>query len=269
MGSFNTMSENMKEYEENRKFFLDACKKASVVEIDTDFEIDGVNNLTKLIDETKLLILGEVHGVKENADIIYTLYKKFGFQNLALEWSESLQEFTDNYLRTNEIDFDLIKDSPDGRITPGHFALLKQLKKEGILDSVLCIDQAKFSAVKDRDQKMAENVLTNKNEGKTMVVVGNLHSLTENFEYESDGEQKIMIPMAKLIKQVISNIPIVRIKYLKGHFFNCGEVKEFINENDDDLEILKAQFYQEIDGLFTFKLPEAHIALTPSKKNIL
>ena len=100
------------------------------------FDEEASDKLLASLEATKLLILGEMHGVKENVDVIYTLFKKFGFRQLALEWKSGLLKVAEYYLESGEIDFDAIKNSPDGRITAGHFALLKKLKDEGLLEKL-------------------------------------------------------------------------------------------------------------------------------------
>ncbi len=132
--------ESMRNIEQDRLAFVEAIKNIEISEIDTEFDEKSVESLVSELSKTKLLLLGEMHGVKENVDIIYTLFKKLGFRKLALEWNKELRESAEKFLQTGELDFEAIKDSPDGRITAGHFALLKKLKDEGLLESLVCFD---------------------------------------------------------------------------------------------------------------------------------
>ena len=102
---------------QDRLAFVEAIKNIDIGEIDTEFDEKSVEGLVSELNKAKLLLLGETHGVKENVDIIYTLFKKFGFKKLALEWNKELREHAEKFLQTGELDFEAIKDSPDGRIT--------------------------------------------------------------------------------------------------------------------------------------------------------
>ena len=75
--------ENGRSIEQDRLAFVEAIKNIEIGEIDTEFNEKSVESLVSELGKAKLLLLGETHGVKENADIIYTLFKKFGFKNLA------------------------------------------------------------------------------------------------------------------------------------------------------------------------------------------
>lgn len=130
--------------EADKRAFIEALNSTIITEIPTAFDDNASQELSDNIAQTRIFILGEMHGVKENADIIYTLFKKFGFRELALEWEPDLKQIALKYIETGELDFDAknIKESPDGRITPGHFALLKKLKAEGLLTNLVCFDGA-------------------------------------------------------------------------------------------------------------------------------
>jgi ssDNA-specific exonuclease RecJ len=60
----------------DKEAFLAAIDPISIQEIPTVFDAEVLEKLPASLDETKLFILGEMHGVRENADIIYTLFKK-------------------------------------------------------------------------------------------------------------------------------------------------------------------------------------------------
>ena len=118
--------------EEDKKIFYEAIVNTPVKEIVTEFDEFSVHQLLENLHGTKVFILGETHGVKENVDIIYTLFKKFNFGQLALEWEPELKSIVEQFIQTGELDFDAIKDSPDGRITAGHFSLIEKLHEEGL-----------------------------------------------------------------------------------------------------------------------------------------
>src|SRR3989338_2237870 len=258
--------DNERSIEQDRLAFIQAIKNTDVGEIDTEFDVESVQSLISELADSKLLLLGETHGVKENADIIYTLFKKFGFKKLALEWDKELREQAEKFLQTGELDFEAIKDSPDGRITAGHFALLKKLKDEGLLEALVCFDGEAPTADWDtRDANMAKNIIANLADSKTLVVAGNLHTQVEPITFDDEkGEHH---PMGENVKKQIPNVPSGKIKYLTGQFHNYG-TRDF-REKPEGAELPKARFYKSDDGVYSFELPEAHIAIVPNPSEVL
>ncbi len=258
--------EDVRNVEQNRLAFVEAIKNIEIGEIDTEFDERSVESLVSELGKAKLLLLGETHGVKENADIIYTLFKKFGFKKLALEWNKELQEQAEKFLQTGELNFEAIKDSPDGRITAGHFALLKKLKDEGLLEALVCFDGETPSADWDtRDANMAKNIIANLTDGTTLVVAGNLHTQVESITFE--GEKEEHHPMGENVKKQIPDVPSGKIKYLTGQFHNYG-TRDF-REKPEGVKLPKARFYKSDDGVYSFELPEAHVAIVPNPTEVL
>jgi len=252
--------EGARNIEQDRLSFVEAIKNIEIGEIDTEFDEKSVESLVSELGKTKLLLLGEIHGVKENADIIYTLFKKFGFKKLALEWNTELHAHIEKFLQTGELDFEAVQNETDGRITAGHFALLKKLKDEGLLEELVCFDE--WSS--DRDASMAENILANVSSDKTLVVAGNLHTKFESI-VEIDG--KTHRSMGEHVKKQIPTVPSGEIQYLTGQFHNFG-TKDF-REKPEGVELPKARFYKSDDGIYSFELPEAHVAVVPNPKEVL
>jgi hypothetical protein len=247
--------------EKDKRSFEEAVAGVAVKEIQTDFDKEATEKLAKSVASTKLFMLGEMHGVEENADVIYTLFKKFGFRQLALEWDPALKSVVERFAGSGTLDFDAIQDSPDGRITAGHFGLIKKLKSEGLLEALICFDgNSNAQGWNARDAAMARNILANLSDRSTLVVAGNLHTKTEPIMFDDElGEQH---PMGENVKKEIPEVASGRIEYAKGHFYNYG-VKDFA-------EIAKheprstARFHLSDDGLFLFELPEAHAAIVPN-----
>jgi len=258
--------ESVRNIEQDRLAFVEAIKNIEIGEIDTEFDEKSVKSLVSELAEAKLLLLGETHGVKENVDIIYTLFKKFGFKKLALEWNKELSEQVEKFLKTGELNFEAIKDSPDGRITAGHFALLKKLKDEGLLEALVCFDGETSSAGWDmRDANMAKNIIANLTDDTTLVVAGNLHTKVEPITFDDEKEKHH--PMGENVKKQIPDVPSGKIKYLTGQFHNFG-TKDF-REKPEGVELPKARFYKSDDGIYSFELPEAHVAVVPNPSEVL
>lgn len=253
-------SKQERNLEADKASFIETVSSILIEEVSTTFDEQAVQELAESIGNNNLFILGEMHGVKENADVIYTLFKKFGFRQLALEWEPELKEVAEKYLKSGELDFDAIKDSPDGRITAGHFALLKKLKFEGMLEGLVCFDRGSDGhGWNARDTAMAKNILDNLSDISTLVVAGNHHAKTEPITFDDEPDEQH--PMGENIKKEIPNVASGRIEYLSGQYHNYG-TKEFTQLSDEELPP-QARFFKDEDGLYTFELIEVHAATVP------
>ena len=261
MQNFEQKPKQERNIEKDKQSFMEAVSLISVEEIPVKFDESAVRKLAENLESTNLLILGEMHGVKENADVIYTLFKKFGFRQLALEWEPELKDVAERFLESGELDFDAIKDSPDGRVTAGHFALIKKLKSQGMLERLVCFDEGSGGkGWNTRDTAMARNVLSTLSDMPTLAVAGNLHAKTEPITFgDEPGEQH---PMGENIKKEIPNVGSGKIEYLSGQFHNYGTQEfERLSEEKGSPE---TRFYQDEKGLYIFEVPEAHAATVPN-----
>lgn len=250
-----------RDIEEDERMFAEAISDISVEEIPTAFDELSVQQLAENLKNTKLFILGETHGVRENADIIYTLFKKFGFRQLALEWEPELKQTAERFIESGGLAFDAIQNSPDGRITAGHFVLLKKLKDEGLLDALVCFNEQTQSGEWDeRDANMAKNILANVSSSPTLVVAGNLHTEVAPIVFGDDKTEHH--PMGELVKKQIPTVPSGKIKYLTGQYHNYG-VRDF-RGNSKGVELSKARFSKSESDVYVFELPEAHVAVVPN-----
>lgn len=266
MENFERSSRQERNIERDRIIFMEAIDSIEIKEIETSFEEQDVNSLRDELDATKLFLLGETHGVKENPDIIYTLFKNFGFKQLALEWDKKLQILVERFLETGELDFEVVKDSPDGRITAGHFALLKRLNNEGLLESFVCFDEELTSDEWDaHDANMAKNILSKQSDGTTLVVAGNLHTKIVPITFNDLKTEHH--PMGESIKKQIPDVPSGEIQYLSGQSHNVGTRR--FEPKPENTESLKAKFYKSIEGVYIFELPEAHSAIVPNPSKTL
>jgi hypothetical protein len=79
------------------------------------------------------LLLGEVHGVRENPPLIRALMQMFGLRSLAVEWPDDLAPAMAAFLAG-----ETLADHPQlwfgyGRITAGHLAVLAERAVAGPL----------------------------------------------------------------------------------------------------------------------------------------
>lgn len=252
---------NERNIERDKSSFIEAILAVSIKEIPTEFDESAAQRLADNLESNKVFILGEMHGVKENADVIYTLFKKFGFRQLALEWKPELKQLVEKFLESGEIDFNALQDSPDGRITAGHFALLKKLRSEGMLEGLVCFDGGSGGeGWNERDSTMAKNILANLSNVPTLVIAGYLHAKTEAIHFDDEpGEQH---PMGENVRKEIPDVASGRIEYLTGQYHNYG-TNDFTKLDEEEL-LSEARFYQDESGLYTFELPEANAAIVPN-----
>jgi hypothetical protein len=251
--------QNERNLESDKALFVGAIEHGSVQDIETVFDEQVVQDLNDSIEKNKLFIMGETHGVKENADIIYTLFKKFGFRQLALEWEPTLKGVVDKYIESGELDFNTIKNSPDGRITAGHFILIKNLVDEGLLDKLICFDVGSGGGGwNTRDMAMAKSVIDNVSGVPTLVIAGRLHTKTAPFELGDDYGTRH--PMGEVVSKEFPGVCSGKISYLSGKYHNYGS-KEFAPSGEE--LTTNSKFFRNKDGLYIFELPKANIATVP------
>src|SRR5580658_5082678 len=85
------------------------------------------------LDDSGLLLLGEVHGVAENPLLIQALLAEFGLSGLALEWPAELTPTISTFLAGGPLEDHRLLWLRDGRITAGHLAVLRDRAAAGPL----------------------------------------------------------------------------------------------------------------------------------------
>jgi erythromycin esterase-like protein len=89
------------------------------------------------LDSAGLLLLGEMHGVRENPLLIRALMQAFGLTSLALEWPEDLAPAIRAFLAGQTLPGHWFVWGGDGRITAGHLAVLAERAAAGPLELIL------------------------------------------------------------------------------------------------------------------------------------
>lgn len=148
------------------------------------FGREAIRLARETLAETGLLVVGEPHGVRETPSVLYRLASLLSARAVAFEWShEEMDEPVQEFLRTGEFDFANLWSLPpsaeffcgDGRITAGHFALLRRLRAEGRLDQVIAFDRLDPEPLPDdfqvREQEMADRLLAERNDRVPLLVL--------------------------------------------------------------------------------------------------
>ena len=168
-----------------------------------------------------LVLLGEVHGVAQNASVALGLLRSLGIDTLALEWPVALDGWVERFRLTGELEVTEFDDNAraalvagDGRISAEWLALLRrtQVRRVVLLDAH---DSPPFGW-SERDAAMADAVLAGVSSGeRALVVAGNLHTpLTEH---------KHGIPMGARLTMARASVVELRLSYGVGAHWNFGE----------------------------------------------
>lgn len=197
-----------------------ATDSFEVTDIRLDLEPSAREAAQQSLEDSGLLLLGEVHGVRENPLVIRALLQAFGVNQLALEWPAELTSLIDAYIQGAAL-----KDHPalwlgDGRITAGHLAVLRDRAKAGPF-SLILFDQLMrpTSTWSERDEMMAGLILAsseangaNGANGAMLVVAGNAHTPT--------GPTPNGVPLGARLAARRPGVRQASIRYGGGHFYN-------------------------------------------------
>lgn len=166
------------------------------------------------LDSSGLLLLGEMHGVRENPLVIRALMQAFGLTSVALEWPHDLTPVIRAFLVGEPL-----ADHPwlwggDGRITAGHLAVLAERGAAGPLEVIL-FDGATGAgwSWSQRDEAMARRLLAGSpSAARTLAVAGNAHTPTSPTD--------LGVTLGACLARQRPGIQEIRIRYGSGHFWN-------------------------------------------------
>ena len=165
--------------------------------------------------ESGFLLLGEVHGVRENPLIIGAMLREFALTGLALEWPDELAPVLGAFLAGEGLADHPLLWSGDGRITAGHLALLRE-HAAGPLELTLTdgLMGADWSW-SQRDEAMARRVLAAPAAGPgTLVVAGNAHTPVR--------PTRLGVPLGAVLASRRPGVREIRIDYRGGGYYNAA-----------------------------------------------
>ena len=168
------------------------------------------------LDSAGLLLLGEVHGVRENPLLIRALMQAFGLTSLALEWPEDLASAIRAFLAGQALADHWFVWGGDGRMTAGHLAVLAERAAAVPLELIM-FDGAIGAdwSWSQRDEAMARRILAASAPGaRTLVVAGNAHTPTSPIE--------LGVPMGARLAGQRPGVREIRISYGSGGCYNDG-----------------------------------------------
>jgi hypothetical protein len=215
----------------------------------TRFERGVRDGLDQALDRTGLFLLGEVHGVAETPLVLYTLFHAFGFRALALEWETELRQCVQRFLGGDPLELPFAP--PDGRVTAGHFALLRQLSAEGVLEQFVFMDRTTNDWIgewDDRDAGMAEELIRERRpEVRTLVVAGGFHVHTEP---QADGR-----PLGERLASAVPGLATRQIRYLWTGGRHLCSLASFRRT---------ARLRRDRSGRFVFEVPRGRPGVLPA-----
>jgi hypothetical protein len=232
--------------------FLQAAAEFVVTDLELKAEPSAVTAAQRSLDESGLLLLGEVHGVRENPLLIRALMQVFGLTSLALEWPDDLAPAVAAFLATGTL-----ADHPqlwpgDGRITAGHLAVVAERAAAGPFELTLfdgAIDAG--WSWSQRDEAMAARILASGGIG-TLAVAGNAHTPVSHTE--------LGVPMGAYLAQRRPGVQEIRINYCGGYFYSFQPVR-FAPTGPHRGQI---RLYEHNDAL-VIDLPSASEAVVPQR----
>jgi hypothetical protein len=225
-----------------------------VVDPDLVIEPSALAAARRSLDRAGLLLLGEVHGVRENPLLIRALLQAFGLTSLALEWPDDLAPTISAFLaREPPADHESLWFG-DGRITAGHLAVLAERAAAGPLELILfdgAVDAG--SSWSQRDEAMAGRILAVTPAGTpTLAVAGSYHTATSPIE--------LGVPMGAVLARQRPGIRAIQIRYGSGQFYNAGS-RQFHPSNSPQRQV---RLHQQRDELI-LDLPSAGEAVVPHR----
>jgi hypothetical protein len=234
--------------------FLGAAAGFVVAGLELEAEPSAVGAAQRSLDDSGLLLLGEVHGVRENPLLIRALMQVLGLTSLALEWPDDLAPAVAAFLAGETLADHPMLWSGDGRITAGHLAVLAERAAAGPFELTLfdgTIDSG--WSWSQRDEAMAARILAGRADSvRTLVVAGNAHTPVRPIE--------LGVPMGAYLAQGRPGVREIRINYGGGYYYNLRPGR-FASTGRQRRQ---ARLYQHDDAL-VLDLPSASEAVVPQR----
>ena len=193
----------------------------------------GIRNLDivlPVLQKSNLIVYGEIHGIKENADIVYNLVKKLDIQRLAIEASPTVLDFI-NSVKTEVYDFSLVDEdlfdlsvlSLEMIKTIAILLQQNQLKELVFIDTFF--DNLDEDAIippspQEREEQLAKNILGIDDSLPTLCIMGQWHTQPK---VVTDGETRHESALYRL-RKTKPNVPFIHNIYRQGELFNDGRV---------------------------------------------
>ena len=195
-------------------------------------DIRLLSSFQSTLRKSNLIVHGEIHGIKENADVIYTLVKKLGVKRLAIEASPAVSNFI-NSVKIGSCDFSLVdEDLFDLSIlslemikTIAILLQQNQLKELVFIDTFfdnLDEDTIISASPQEREEQLAKNILEIDGSLPTLCIMGQWHT-QPNVIKNNETQHKSALYRLRKVKP---NVPFIHNVYRQGQLFNDGKIIE-------------------------------------------
>ena len=223
-------------------------------------DIKHLDLLLPALQKSNLIVHGEIHGIKENADIVYNLVKKTCIQRLAIEASPTVFDFI-NSVKINSYDFSLVDEdlfdlsvlSLEMIKTIAILLQQNQLKELVFIDTFF--DNLDEDAIippspQEREEQLAKNILGIDGSLPTLCIMGQWHTQPK---VVTDGEIRHESALYRL-RKTKPNVPFIHNIYRQGQLFNDGKIIEL----PDNLAVSSYyEIVQKTDIDFDLHVPRA------------
>ena len=222
--------------------------------------IKQLSSLRPALRKSNIIVYGEIHGIKENANIVYNLVKKLGIQRLAIEASPTVLDFI-NSVKTNSYDFSLV----DEDLFDSSILSLEMIKtiaillQQGQLKELVFIDtffdDLDKNAIippspQEREKQLAKNILGIDDSLPTLCIMGQWHTQPK---VVTDDETRHESALYRL-RKTKPNVQFIHNIYRQGQLFNDGKIIEL----PDNQAIPSCyEIVQKTDIDFELHIPEA------------
>jgi hypothetical protein len=191
-----------------------AVAEFEVTGLDVTVEHAALGAAQRSLEDSGLLLLGEVHGVRENPLIALALMNELNMTGLALEWPSELAPLVSAFLADGRLPDNPMLWGGDGRITAGHLAVMRELVRTGRLENLTLFDGWSDVGWSLREASMSERILmADLPDRGTLVVAGNMHTpMTET---------TLGLPLGARLAAKRPGVREVQIRYGSGGFYNA------------------------------------------------
>ena len=195
--------------------FERGVQEFDIANFQLDIDRAALDAARRSLDESGLLLLGEVHGVRQNALIARELMTALDITGLALEWPAGLASAISGFFEGGRVpDHPLLWDG-DGRITAGHFAMLWERFAAGRLLALTLFDGVNEVGWSRREAAMAERILTAQEPAaRTLVIAGSAHTAL--------SPTGLGIPLGARLAEQRGGVREVQVKYGNGGYYNLS-----------------------------------------------
>ena len=195
-------------------------------------DIKHLDLLLPALQKSNLIVHGEIHGIKENANIIYTLVIKLGIKRLAIEASPAASNFI-NSVKTGSCDFSLVdEDLFDSSIlslemikTIAILLQQNQLKELVFIDTFFDNLDENITvppSPQEREKQLTENILSIDDSLPTLCIMGQWHTQPKVIKNDKIRHESALYRLRK----IKPNVPFIHNVYRQGQLFNDGKIIE-------------------------------------------